>query len=363
MSIQIEEPKKIPFREIPGWLFSSKKVNDAILNNDLFISVNPDIVISPRESIKNNTEFENMIKCCDFFEYNILGQKYPLTLYAYYFLNNLDKCEKYKHLNFRNEFRSLSLIAYTILNSTPENSEQWDLIVKPAMDNISVICNDQMLMVINKNQELISIDLHKYQSKMKLLELYYSFYDFLESSFKYKGKEISNVLSTIKNIRYKRSYLQTFFRFFHLTITHIPPHNSEFIEYSKMIELFLSLYELNEMIIEELKPLGLEKYKRFFIDKIIENYRSVNEENRNLFMNSMSSFDLFLQHCGEIHNYFTPYDYYHSYHYWTFKELVVEHAISTENTNRKFNDEFNMMENSPFDKTPLFEQIFDFCAW
>lgn len=346
-----EEYNEILISQFPQWLYLSLKIYRAISNSENSIMVRKDIIIPKNEYIENDIDFINMINCCDYFEYRHNDEKYPMSVYAYYFLSDnfsddtiLKLPEKLSE-KLPEKFRRVSLMWYTTNNSNNnsnnnsirEKSEKWYLQIQPKLDNISIISINSNL-IINKECNIINFKTDKYRSKIQLLTLYYNFYDFLEESFINDGRNAIKIRQIMK-FRDNNFLYRMFSRFFQPELI-IEEHLSE---YSKLIETFLKLHELNQDITKDISELGIEKHKRFFVRMLINLQNSnYTEEQISLFLSGMSTFSKFLENCEFLSE------------YQIFREKSLYESITKEFKNRDFNRNFYV------ENYELYEKVLDF---
>lgn len=357
--------REILLSEIPFWLYSSDKIHNAIVNNYFSITVDENIVIPENVNIKNRREFINMINCCNYFKYRYGSKEYPLSVYAYYFLNDLDKDDEKDAIKLPEIYRLGSLSEYCFENSIVTGSEKWDLIVQPKIEDISLVCDHQKITVFEKGKESLSIEISKYNQKIELLHIYYIFYDSLEKLFQEKECRISRILYMIENANSKQSYFEFFSEFFCPKRKNDKNNrcSSHVREYVKLVEIFLSLFELNIEIMNDLQKLSIKNHKRYFIKQIFSGVFRLeyNNQHKELFIDGIHKFLSFLDFCRDV-SYYTPYEYYHSSYYSEFKIDFLYQSLINKDENREITEIFYVEENSIRYETPLFEKISDFCA-
>lgn len=177
---------EISFKNFPQWLFPCELFNIAISNGDTTILYDFSIEIPNNDTINNIEDFDKIVECCDYFRYNNQGMKYPLLVFAFYFINE----KSMNKLDFE-EYREISLRYYIRQKNIEENSEEWNSIIFPALNKIAFkyLRNfglNKYTIEISQKDKIIGTFCY-FKTSFPKCVLYHIFYEELERIFNHKA--------------------------------------------------------------------------------------------------------------------------------------------------------------------------------
>lgn len=268
----------IEIKDLPNWLYSSKKFRDAISKGETTIDYPESLIIHQSEHIVTIEDFENMINCCEYFEYG--PSKYHMSIYAYYFMNIEYKSKKYEHLELKQEMkqemRNSAMTYYALINNIEINSERWDLEILPIIYDISFFKFQEeftLFSPILQDMEMPK-DFNPFY-----LKLYFTFYDQLEIIFNNHSFRLCGIIQEYgldnPNNANRPNY-----------------EDLEGVYLAKMIDSFLYLKEISRKLFCDKHPKGVKRViaKRLLDENNFGPY-SYQEYHLNLFEKAMKLFD------------------------------------------------------------------------